>query len=162
MKNSCLAFLLFLIIGCNSTDKKKNEEVNKKNIKTTELSDLSGKKVSIEDFKGQKILLNFWATWCGPCKKEMPDLLKTQAILAKENYVILLVSNESIEKISAFKQQSKYEFNYLVSNTSMSSLGVYALPTTYIYNEKGEKVDQIIGAVKWDSDEMITKLKEIK
>lgn len=162
MKNIFFIILLAVFVSCDSVDsaKKKN---NTKNVKTdVELSDLLENEVKLEDYKGKKILVNYWATWCGPCKKEMPDLLNAQEILTKENYVFLLVSDESIAKINKFKSSSKYKFNFLISKKSMSSIGVYALPTTFIYNEKGEKVEEIVGAKKWDSEAMITKLKNIK
>lgn len=162
MKNVFMVFFLLLVVGCDLTSSSKKNVIKKKNITAIALTDLSGEKVFLKDYKEKRILLNFWATWCGPCKNEMPDLLRAQEILAKENYVFLFVSDESIAKINEFKQQSKYKFNYFVSNTSMSSLGVYSLPTTYIYNEKGEMVDKVIGVVKWDSDKMISKLKAVK
>ena len=107
------------------------------------------------------VIVKFTATWCGPCIKEMPDLLEAQKILIKDNYVFLLVSDESQEQILEFKKQANYDFTFLKATKTNASLGVYALPTTYIYNEKGQKVDKIIGSVKWDSEEIIAKLKNI-
>ena len=112
-------------------------------------------------FRGKKILINYWATWCGPCIQEMPSLLKAQELLKDENYIFLLVSDESIQKISRFKNRKKFNFTYLKSSVSLGSIGIYSLPTTYIFNEKGEKVKKIVGAVDWNSNRMIKKLKSL-
>ncbi|MBL4905612.1 MAG: TlpA family protein disulfide reductase, partial [Flavobacteriaceae bacterium] len=84
-----------------------------------------------------------------------------QAILKENNYVFLFPSDETMEKIIAFKDKTNYDFNFLKLNGSVSQLGIYALPTTFIYNEKGEKVKEIVGSVIWDSKEMIKTLKDI-
>jgi thiol-disulfide isomerase/thioredoxin len=147
--------------GCR--DSKKSINISNNSIENISyLVDLDGNSYNTSKLKGKKVLLNFWATWCGPCKKEMPDLLEAQKILIKENYVLLLVSDESQAQILEFKKKTNYDFTFLKATKSNASLGIYALPTTYIYNEKGQKVDKIIGYVKWDSEKIITKLKNIK
>jgi thiol-disulfide isomerase/thioredoxin len=102
--------------------------------------DLDNNEVDLSSFRGKKILINYWATWCGSCIQEMPSLLKAQELLKDENYIFLLVSDESIQKISRFKNRKKFNFTYLKSSVSLGSMGIYSLPTTYIFNEKGEKV----------------------
>lgn len=150
-----LIFYCFIVVfmGCQGTSTKKN---------ATTIVDLNGKEVQLSDFKGKRILVNYWATWCGPCIKEMPALARAEQILKENNYVFLLITDESIEEILTFKSSINNDFNFLKLNGSIESLGVYALPTTFVYNEKGEKIKEIVGAVIWDSNEMITSLKEIK
>ena len=114
----------------------------------------------VSNLKGKKVLVNYWATWCAPCIHEMPDLLEAQEILSKENYVFILVSDESKEQIQEFKGRFNYDFTFLRSPESLSNIGIYAMPTTFIFNEKGKKVKEIIGATKWSSKEMIAQLKE--
>ena len=162
MKKVLFVFAFSLFFGCKESDNGNT----KKRIETLEnvssIVDLNGKSIDMSMFVGKKVLLNFWATWCSPCKKEMPDLLEAQKLLTKENYIFLFISDESKAQISEFKKKTKYDFTFLKSTKSTSSLGVYALPTTFIYNEKGEKSAEIIGAVKWNSEKMIDKLKNIK
>ncbi len=167
-KTVCLLFIITLFISCKQVTKQnENPETPTSTsieapITTSLYEDLEGNPISLSDYKGKKILLNFWATWCKPCLAEMPSLLKSQSILEKENYVLLLVSDQSVKKINNFKEKNDYNFNYIRTTAALSQLNIYALPTTFIYNEKGEKVDEITGAVEWDSDPIITKLKSIQ
>ena len=158
MKNTFFILVFVCFLGCKES-KKTNTFDRLSDLK--HLVDLNGEPFSMTHLKGKKVLVNYWATWCAPCKKEMPDLLEAQKILAANNYVFLLISDESEAKIQNFRDQNKYDFSFLRMTTSLSNLGIYALPTTYVYNEKGEKVKKIIGAVKWNSKEMITQLKEL-
>src|SRR3989337_2651577 len=63
-----------------------------------ELPDINGKKVSLTDFKGKVVLINFWATWCGPCKAEMPSLNSLYSTFKNEGFVVLAVSIDTSEK----------------------------------------------------------------
>jgi len=162
MKKVAFVLVLVLIFSCKESNKSKNQKKVETIESISNLVDLNDESVDMTSFKGKKVLVIFWATWCAPCKKEMPDLLEAQHILKKDNYVFLLVSDESQEKIVEFKNKMKYGFTYLKSTKTTSSFGIYALPTTFIYNEKGVKVDEVIGAVTWNSKEMIHKLKNIK
>lgn len=154
----CLSVIL---ASCNTSEKKKIEAESSDLLKLTYLQDLEGNNIDISEYKGKKVLVNFWATWCGPCKKEMPDLLEAQEVLKDENYVFLLVSDESVDKITEFKNISGYGFNFLKSNKSFQNEGIYVLPTTFVYDVEGELAEKITGMVAWNSEEMINKLKSI-
>ena len=133
-------------------------------IKTTTslYEDLDGNPIALSDFKGKRVLLNFWATWCRPCIEEMPSLIKAKEVLEKENYIFLLATDQPIKTIKSFKEKKNFDFNYVKLNGAFAQLGIKALPVTFIYNENGDKVDQISGAVEWDSQEMINRLKNIE
>ena len=71
----------------------------------------------------------------------------------------MLVSDETISKISKFKNDRNFDFKFLKSDKSYELLGVYSMPTSYIFDENGKKIETIVGAIEWDSEEMISKLK---
>ena len=151
-----------MFFGCNSSipQTKKFSDIESMQLKTS-FVDLKNKKVDLTSYKGKKIIINYWATWCKPCIMEMPGLTRAEEILKNYNYTFLLVSDERISKISKFKNDKKYNFNFLKSVGSNESLGIYSLPTAYIFNEKGIKIETIVGTIVWDSEQMIKKLKTL-
>ena len=154
--------LIMVMVGCQSKTNNENSTVLEKKQSPGLYEDLEGNTIKLSDYKGKKILLNFWATYCLPCLKEMPSMLHSQEILEKENYVFLLASNEETEKVKKFIDKKKYDFKFIKYKGTLAQQKIYALPTTFIYNEEGEKVETITGAVEWDSEEMIEKLKNLK
>lgn len=161
MKKIIVFYCITLLIGCNSST---SQNSNRNNLELNQTKsiylDLDNNEVKLSSFKGKKILINYWATWCGPCIQEMPSLLRAQELL-KSEYVFLLVSEESFQRISRFKNRKNFNFNYLRSRVSLASLGVYSLPITHIYDQEGKKIKTIEGYVDWDSNRMIKKLKAI-
>ena len=123
--------------------------------------DLNGNVVRLSDFKGKRILLNFWDTWCTPCIEEMPSLEKAQDLLQLENYVFLFATTDQVAKINRFTKQHPFSFQYVQYQKSLDKLNIHALPVTFIYNTEGEMVKRIDGAADWESKEMITQLKAV-
>ena len=161
-----LMVLILSILSCkNTTDKEvdnqKQEAVELKAKPESSFTDIDGKPIELSDFKGKRILLNYWATWCRPCIEEMPALLKAQEVLSQENYVILLASDQSLEKIKSFKEKKKFDFHFLRFNGSLSDVEVTALPATFIYNESGKLINRIDGATEWDSPKIMDELKAV-
>ena len=140
----------------------KAAEPEKSEVSTSLYQDLEGNAISLDDYKGKRVLLNYWATWCRPCIEEMPSMLRLQDVLAGENYVFLLASDQSFKIIKSFKEKKGFDFNFVKFNGSLRDLQINALPVTFIYNEKGEEIDRITGGVEWDAPEMIEKLKAVK
>ena len=161
MKKIIVFYCFTLLIGCNSSTSQ-NSNPNNLDISQTKsiYLDLENNKVNLSSFKGKKILINYWATWCGPCIQEMPSLLRAQEQL-KSEYVFLLVSEESPKIISRFKSRKSFNFNYIRSSVTLASLGIYSLPITIIYDEEGKEIKTIEGSVVWDSNRMIKKLKAL-
>lgn len=151
--------LFILLIGiCSCTDhagNQKTQAVNDTNtIAAVKLTDLEGQPVNLEQFKGKTVFLNFWATWCKPCIREMPSIESAEKQLSKKGVVFLLASDESPDLIREFKKQHPSDLNF-VRLMNMEELNMVGLPTTYIYNSKGEKAFAEIGYRKWDDSSNI-------
>ncbi len=161
MKNiafNCIS--LFLLLGCNSVVNNNISDLEALQLKTSFI-DLYENNLDLSVFNEGKIVISYWATWCAPCIKEMPSIKRAEKILEDYGYTFLLVSDESISKISNFKNEMNFDFNFLKSNKSFETIGVYAMPTSYVFNENGEILETFVGVIEWDSEEMINKLKTL-
>ena len=149
-----------ILLGCNSgtTNIKKVSDLESLQLKTS-FVDLNEKNLDLSVYKEGKIVVSYWATWCAPCIKEMPGIKRAEEILEEHGYTFLLVSDETVSKISEFKNEWNFDFNFLKSSKSFETLGVYAMPISYIFDENGQIIETIVGAIEWDSEEMISKLK---
>jgi thiol-disulfide isomerase/thioredoxin len=147
-------------LGCNTgiTNNKNVSDLEYLQLKTS-FVDLYENNLDLSVYKGKRIVINYWATWCGPCIKEMPSIKRAEEILEDYGYTFLLVSDETISEISNFKNYSNFDFNFLKSIESYETLGIYSIPTSYIFDENGKIIETIVGAIEWDSEEMINKLK---
>lgn len=103
-----------------------------------ELKNLAGETVKLSDFQGKKIMLNFWATWCPPCKKEMPDMQKFYE-LAKDDIVILAVNIDPKSDVSGFAKQMDVHFPILLDEKDKVSkmYKILTIPTTFFIDEEG-------------------------
>ena len=159
MKKTAIFLLCyFLLIGCNSVINSKESDLESLQLKSS-FVDLEENNLNLSEFNNGKVVISYWATWCAPCIKEMPSIKRAEEILKDYGYTFFLVSDETISKISNFKNEMNFDLKFLKSNKSFESLGVYAMPTSYIFNENGEIVETFIGVIEWDSEEIINKLK---
>ena len=152
-------FLLLLLMGCKGIEKDKPAP-SERPFDKVRLTNLQNKPLSLKQYEGKTILLNFWATWCKPCKEEMPSIERAQNILEDENIVFLMGSSESIEEITAFKINNNYKFNYIRIENS-EELDIRALPTTFIFNAEGKLVFSEMGFRQWDDSINIDMIRKI-
>lgn len=112
------------------------------------INDLDGKPISLEDDKGKIVLLNFWATWCGPCREEIPDLIELQKKYKTQLAIIALATDED-EPAEVKKFAQKAGINYRIGMATDSLRGEYggipALPTSFIIDAQGRVVQKHIG-----------------
>jgi thiol-disulfide isomerase/thioredoxin len=132
-------------------------------IKFTEmkLMDTNSKTVNLSDYKGKVIFLNFWETWCGPCVQELPTIEKAREQIDSTKMVFITVAEESPAKISDFKFNHDYRFNYFISEAPFSELGINTYPTTYIIDREGKIALTRIGGVDWSAPEIINMMKDL-
>ena len=115
--------------------------------------DLGGNEVNLSDFFGKPIIVNFWASWCGPCKMEMPDFNEAYQLL-NEDITFLMVnmtdgSRETVEIASSFIEESGYSFPvyYDTSYSAAITYSVSSLPTTYFIDADGNLIAHARGAI---------------
>ena len=113
------------------------------------LPDVSGKQVSLADHKGKVVLLNFWATWCGPCKREIPDFMEMKRDYAGRDFEIIGVSvdQDGVRKVEPFVKNTGINYPVLVDGNKISGLygGVQSIPTTFVLDKEGRIVAQYVG-----------------
>jgi len=119
---------------------------------------LDGTKISISDFKGEFIILNFWALWCAPCIEEMPALDKLKGKLKNNGFEVIAVATgrNSREKVDIFYQQKNLKFlsQYFDPKSELArKFKIKALPTTVMLNRKGEEVGRVKGVIDWNSSD---------
>jgi len=118
------------------------------------LTNLEGKKVSLKDFRGKTVFLNFWATWCVPCREEMPAMEKLYQEYKDKNFVVLAINvKDRKQDAAAFLKELK--LTYPVASDPEAEVaalyGAWGLPTTYIIGPKGEGLARGWGPAEWYS-----------
>ncbi len=128
--------------------------------------DRNGQEITLTNWKGRVVLLNLWATWCLPCRKEMPALDKLQAELGSDKFevVALSVDRTGIAGARKFLDETKIEKLALYADPSArlgSTLKAAGLPTTLLIDGEGREVGRLIGPAEWDSPEAVRLIKAV-
>lgn len=127
------------------------------------LKDLSGTTHTLAQYQGKVVLVQFWATYCPPCVKEMPSMNKLQDKLAEKGVpfkILAIDMAESKREVEAFVKKIKPEFTILLDETG-SSIGqwnVFAAPSNFLIDKQGQIKYTLFGGVEWDSEAIIEKI----
>ncbi|MCF7927579.1 MAG: TlpA family protein disulfide reductase [Spirochaetales bacterium] len=122
------------------------------------VSNLDGGQISLSSFRGKVLFLNFWATWCPPCRKEMPSMERLYQTLKGEEFEILAVDlREKPEDVKSFVSDGGY--TYPIGIDSKGSVGgmygVRSIPTSYLIGPNGYVIAGTVGGREWDSKEIV-------
>lgn len=129
--------------------------------------DGDGKTRNLAELKGEVVLLNIWATWCAPCRKEMPTLDRLQATIGGPDFevVTLSIDRKGIDAVNAFYSeigiQHLGKFVTTSGNDAMDKLGVFGIPATYLIDRQGLIIAQKQGPAEWDAPEFVAFFKNI-
>ena len=127
-----------------------------KDIAAFSFADDKGAVLDLSHWKGKVVLLNLWATWCGPCRKEMPELAKLQTLLGSPDFEVVALSEDlkGAEASSAFLKNSGADNLALYVDpkaTALAALQSAGLPTTLLIGRDGKEIGRLVGPADWAS-----------
>lgn len=129
------------------------------------LKNLEGNDAALNDFQGNYVLLNFWATWCVPCLKEMPSMQQLYQRYQEKNFTIVAVSidTDTKDKVPAFVEKLKLTFPILLDPNNQASkvYGVKDLPSSFLLSPEGKVIAAAKGERDWFSEEALSYLDEL-
>jgi len=153
---------LFVAPGCN---KKLEPAVEGKPAPDFTLKDLSGRPVQLSSLKGKVVLVNFWATWCPPCREEVPSMLKMNQALQGKPFQWLAVSIDEGGKdaVLDFMKKSGAVMPALLDTDGAVSrrYGTTGVPETFVIDTKGVIMKKVVGGMDWSSPEVLAALEDL-
>jgi len=118
------------------------------------LTDIFGHRLSLDQYRGQVVLLDFWATWCGPCRSEIPGFIQLQKVYASQGFQIIGISEDQggAAPVLDFYKQAGLDYRVALDNGKVSELygGIIGLPTTFLIGRDGRIYEKLPGAVGAD------------
>ncbi|MGD1934260.1 MAG: TlpA disulfide reductase family protein [Candidatus Phaeomarinobacter sp.] len=129
-------------------------------LEAIEFVDGEGNALTLDDFRGRIVLLNLWATWCAPCREEMPDLDALEAELGSDDFLVLALSLDrgGIEKPRDFLEEieiANLALYHDASGRMGTRLGAFGLPTTLLIGRDGKSLGRLVGPAHWDADDAV-------
>ena len=125
------------------------------------LEDLNGNNVRLSDLKGKVVFVNFWATWCPPCRREIPHFIELRNELGEKGFEILgiAVDSREFDSVAPFVKKAGMNYPVMLDKKGISQLygGIGGIPTTFVVNRNGKIVEKIVGSrSKEDFKQIIT------
>ncbi|MER8366407.1 TlpA disulfide reductase family protein [Mesorhizobium sp. M0306] len=157
-----IGMLLAFSLPVSAAEPPQNFVVHEAPVPVPEISfkDGNGKPKTLADFHGKVVLLNVWATWCAPCRKEMPTLDRLQAKLGGPDFEVVALSMdragpEIVKKFFAEIGIKHLALNIDASGKAMFAIGSVGLPATLLINRDGKEIGRLIGPAEWDAPDMV-------
>ena len=166
------AVIVVLLVGSHSGDdasslrvegQVQNFLVGDRPVPDAEWRSGEGAKVSLADFSGKVVMVNFWATWCAPCIRELPSINRLQAVLGGDDFTVVAINIDTGGEAVAAPFSKRLKIGnldlYLDPRGATSrAMGVNVMPTTVIYDRGGQEVGRLEGGAEWDSPEALALL----
>jgi thiol-disulfide isomerase/thioredoxin len=128
------------------------------------IKDLKGNKFAFDQYKGKVVFINLWATWCGPCKAEMPGIQKLYSKMKDDSVTFIMLSldkDQALPKVESYVQKNEYTFPiFMPSGYLAEQLQVPSIPTTFIISKEGKIVMKEIGTRNYDTKKMLDFLRK--
>jgi thiol-disulfide isomerase/thioredoxin len=126
--------------------------------------DLVGKETRLSDLKGEVVLVNFWATWCPPCREEIPSMAALNVLMSGKPFRMLAISIDEGGKdaVEAFFKQSKTSLPAYLDNSGAIGkvYGITGVPETFVIDRKGVIIKKVVGPLDWNAPEVVKFLNE--
>jgi peroxiredoxin len=159
-----IIFILALVIAATSSHVESKEKTQRLASSFT-LKNLKGEEISLSQFKGKYLLINFWATWCGPCKIEMPSLEKLYRQFKSDNFDVIGISNDMFGErvVRPYIKATNLTFPMLLDQRMIVSrlYGIVSLPTTILIDPQGIIIGVLQGAEDWSDPETLLYFKNL-
>ncbi len=164
-----IVILGMLLAACSAGDQQGGSSlpVKGKAMPQFQMMTLDGKQVdSHAQFAGKVTVLNVWATWCPPCRKEMPDLIRLSRLLPANKFTVIgLAADENRDDVLNFIEKEHIPFPIYWDKGGKQAaapiLGTFKYPETYVINRRGVLVEKVIGGFPWASPQMVSVLNTI-
>jgi peroxiredoxin len=156
----CLGLLTLFLAGCYSGSRPPHIGTAAPDFTVQD----SDRKVTLSDFRGKIVVLNFWATWCAPCVEEMPSLVQMQHRLKDRGVTVVAVSVD-VDENAYHRFLTEYKIDFLTvrdaSQSSNNLYGTFKFPETYIIDRNGVVRRKFIGAIDWSQPEVVDFLSKL-
>lgn len=165
MKRWICAVFLLAIFAASGCTKSEAPAVEGSLAPDFTLKDLNGRPVQLSSLKGKVVLLNFWATWCPPCREEIPSMMRLNQAMQGKPFQMLAVSIDEGGKDAVeafFKKESFFLPTLLDSDGKVARrYGTTGVPETFVIDSKGVILKKVIGPIDWGSAEVVGALEEM-
>jgi len=165
MKKPVVVFLSLLLILCSQQAAAAKGQLKAYQGDLTspqfELLDMKGRQHSLSDYRGNIVLLQFWATYCTPCRKEMPTMNRLiEKMQGKDFRIVTINMAESKAQVQRFLDEVPVDFPVLLDSdgATLGQWKVFAAPANFILDKSGNIIFTLYGAIEWDSPEIVEKL----
>ena len=155
-------YLISTVISFSDEPNIKNLVIHKQNKKLENIifTDVDNRSVNLKEFSSQLVIINFWATWCAPCREEMPSLDKLQGKKEFDNLKILTINvgQESVDKSLSFFKELEIENLELYFDDSINLAKIFSLrglPTSILINKNGEEFARIVGSIDFNDKKFV-------
>ena len=145
-------FISTILFSCDlNKDDKKIESI-------PNLTDLNNNEFKLENYEGNVLIVNLWATWCKPCVAEFESLEKFKKKVIGKKIKIVAISNENKDKIKAFIEKRNFDLEFIKLNGDLTYFNAYSLPTTIILDKKGNESFRIASGIDFTSNNFVDKI----
>ncbi len=163
-KTAVMLFLLFIVTSVQA-EQSLTALKNPQMAPDFTLVDMDGVTHKLSDYRGRPVIVNFWATWCPPCREEMPSMERAWNKIKDQGIAMLAVNvGEDEDTIFTFTGDFPASFTILLDTTGKitEQWPIQGLPTTYVVSPEGKLVYRAIGGREWDDEQLLDQVRQLK